>query len=310
MDALQFVVDSVLTFAVYAFLLRVLLPLAHADFRNPLAQAILALTNWLVLPLRRILPPVGRVDTASIVALLAVQIGATLILMNKGLEKYVDIRIPVDLAANPDGVKIETESFEHAGKTYTLLNVIGSPTIPEGKYLFDRGTGQVEKQWIQGIGSDQATAPQARLMSVVINGILNRKLPWGLVLMGVFLVFTVELLGVRSLSFAVGAYLPVGTSAAIFVGGVVKWLAERGVEHKAGDEETSPGSLYASGLIAAGGIVGLFAVAVKALETTGRVPANLLHIGGPFEANNVVGVLAFVLLAYSLYYFARKPLKS
>ena len=46
------------------------------------------------------------------------------------------------------------------GKTYTLLNVIGSPTIPEGKYLFDRGTGQVEKQWIQGIGSDQATAPR------------------------------------------------------------------------------------------------------------------------------------------------------
>lgn len=80
MDALHFLVDSVLTFAVYAFLLRVLLPLSRADFRNPLAQAILALTNWLVLPLRRILPPVGRVDTASVVALLAVQIGATLIL--------------------------------------------------------------------------------------------------------------------------------------------------------------------------------------------------------------------------------------
>jgi putative OPT family oligopeptide transporter len=258
---------------------------------------------------------VGATPRAQQIALMAgvlascFAIGATLILMNKGLEKYVDIKIAIDLAAIPDGVKIETESFEHAGKTYTLLNVIGSPTIPEGKYLFDRSTGQVEKQWIQGIGSDQATAPQARLMSVVINGILNRKLPWGLVLMGVFLVFTVELLGVRSLSFAVGAYLPVGTSAAIFVGGVVKWLAERGVEHKA-DEETSPGSLYASGLIAAGGIVGLFAVAVKALETTGRVPANLLHIGGPFEANNVVGVLAFVLLAYSLYYFAKKPLKS
>ena len=76
------------------------------------------------------------------------------------------------------------------------------------------------------------------------------------------------------------------------------------------EEETSPGSLYASGLIAAGGIVGLFAVAVKALETTGRVPANLLHVGGPLEANQVAGVIAFVLLAYSLYYFAKKPLKS
>ncbi len=80
MDALYFIVDSALTFTVYAFLLRVLLPLARADFRNPLAQAILALTNWLVMPLRRILPPIGRVDTASVVALVIVQLLATLIL--------------------------------------------------------------------------------------------------------------------------------------------------------------------------------------------------------------------------------------
>ena len=80
MDALYFIVDSVLAFAVYAFLLRVLLPLARADFRNPLAQAILALTSWLVMPLRRILPPIGRVDTASVVALVIVQLLATLIL--------------------------------------------------------------------------------------------------------------------------------------------------------------------------------------------------------------------------------------
>jgi YggT family protein len=79
-DALVFIVDSVLTFLVYAFLLRVLLPLARADFRNPLSQAILALTSWLVRPLRRILPPVGRVDTASVVALLDVQVTATLAL--------------------------------------------------------------------------------------------------------------------------------------------------------------------------------------------------------------------------------------
>src|SRR5829696_3951567 len=80
MDALYFVVDSLLTFAVYAFLLRLLLPLVRADFRNPLAQAILALTSWLVMPLRRVLPPVGRFDTASLVALFAVQFVTVLIL--------------------------------------------------------------------------------------------------------------------------------------------------------------------------------------------------------------------------------------
>lgn len=80
MDALVFLVDSLLTFLVYAFLLRVLLQLARADFRNPLAQAVLSLTNWLVMPLRRVLPPVGRFDTASFIALFAVQLTATLIL--------------------------------------------------------------------------------------------------------------------------------------------------------------------------------------------------------------------------------------
>jgi YggT family protein len=80
MDALHFLADSALTFLVYAFLLRMLLQLVRADFRNPLAQAVIALTNWLVLPLRKVLPPVGRFDTASLVALLAVQFAATLLL--------------------------------------------------------------------------------------------------------------------------------------------------------------------------------------------------------------------------------------
>jgi putative OPT family oligopeptide transporter len=237
-------------------------------------------------------------------------IGATLIGMNKALEKYVPVAIQVNLADKPEGVAVETTSFDHAGKSYTLINIIGSPTIPEGKYLVNPATGNIEMQWIQGIGSDQAPAPQGRLMSVVINGILNRKLPWGLVLLGVFLVLAVELLGVRSLSFAVGSYLGIGTTAAIFCGGVVRWLAEYGVEHKAGEEETSPGSLYASGLIAAGGIVGLMAIAVKYMETKGWIPPNSLHVGGPLADSSVAGLLAFIVLGYSLYYFARKPLKS
>jgi YggT family protein len=80
MEAVNFLVDSVLAIVVFAFLLRVLLQLVRADFRNPLAQAVVALTNWLVLPLRRLLPPAGRFDTASFVALLAVQLVATLVL--------------------------------------------------------------------------------------------------------------------------------------------------------------------------------------------------------------------------------------
>lgn len=77
MEALVFIVDTVLTLAVYVFMLRFLLLLARADFRNPLAQAILRLTQWLVAPLRRILPPVGPVDTAALVAVFLCQLAAT-----------------------------------------------------------------------------------------------------------------------------------------------------------------------------------------------------------------------------------------
>src|SRR5208283_5126380 len=108
-------------------------------------------------------------------------------------------------------------------------------------------------------------------MATVINGILTRKLAWGLVLLGVFLVIAVELLGIRSLSFAVGAYLSIGTTLAIFCGGMVRWFVDAAVK-KAGGESTeseiSPGSLFASGLIAAGGIVGLLGVALKGYEAT------------------------------------------
>ena len=71
-------------------------------------------------------------------------------------------------------------------------------------------------------------------MATVINGILTRKLPWGLILLGVFLVIGVEMLDIRSLSFAVGFYLSISTTLAIFCGGLVRWLVERAAK-KAGE---------------------------------------------------------------------------
>ena len=245
-------------------------------------------------------------------------IGITLILMNKALEKFVPADLAVDAAHPSEGVNVESTAFEHEGRTYTLLNVIGSTTIAEGKYLLNPSTGRVELQWIQGIGSQDAPAPQARLMSVVINGILNRRLPWGLVLLGVFLVIAVELLGIRSLSFAVGSYLSIGTTAAIFCGGIVRWLVERSVKAKT-DDEASPGALYASGLIAAGGIMGLLAICVKLLASAQEklpalrwIPTQWGKVGEALgvAGSSALGMLAFAALAFSLYHFARKPLEA
>jgi hypothetical protein len=194
-----------------------------------------------------------------------------------------------------------------------LLNALGSPELPDGKYLYSPQTGQIEVQWIPGIGSEKIAAPQARLMATVISGILSRKLPWGLVLLGVCIVITVELLGIRSLAFAVGAYLSIGTTLAIFTGGVMRWLVDAAVKKAGGDPEAegdvSPGSLYASGLIAAGGIIGLLGVALKFYENFFN-KENPIGIPHSIFYNNGVSVVAFAALAFSLYYFARKPLKK
>jgi uncharacterized oligopeptide transporter (OPT) family protein len=150
-------------------------------------------------------------------------------------------------------------------------------------------------------------------MATVISGILSRKLPWGLVLLGVCIVITVELLGIRSLAFAVGAYLSIGTTLAIFTGGVMRWLVDAAVRKAGGDPEAegdvSPGSLYASGLIAAGGIIGLLGVALKFYENFFNKD-NPIGIPHSIFYNNGVSVVAFAALAFSLYYFARKPLKK
>ena len=316
-------------------------------------------------------------------------IGATLNAMNSGLESFQRLGTPIVVtpAMYADGVQdkgpFSREHFQLTAKgsnakeivtdghSYELLNAIGSNSLADGKYLLDRGTGKITIQWTQGIGSEKAAAPQGKLMATVINGILTRKLPWGLVLLGVALVIAVEMLGVRSLTFAVGAYLSIATTLAIFVGGVMRWMVDRAMLHHHakvaaasyaeslqlwhGDREAfylrhpgfdetnpehvdpanglpvptsvtpsldmeseiSPGSLYASGLIAAGGIVGLLGVVVKLYEAYREEhPMSLqaLPMQLPrFTTHNPiyhdwVSVVMFGMLAFSLYYFARKPL--
>ncbi|MGH9681821.1 MAG: OPT family oligopeptide transporter, partial [Candidatus Acidiferrales bacterium] len=147
-----------------------------------------------------------RQQVALIVGVLvsAFAIGGTLIAMNKGLAKYTPDVIPLDIAQLPGGVQVETQNYAYEGKTYVLVNALGSQNVPDGKYLYNPVTREIEIQWVQGIGGEAAPAPQARLMATVVNGILTRRLPWRLIFLGVFLVLAIELLGVRSLSFAVG----------------------------------------------------------------------------------------------------------
>ena len=104
-------------------------------------------------------------------------------------------------------------------------------------------------------------------MALIIDGILTQKLPWGLVLLGVFIAIGIELWASQSLPFAVGVYLPLSTSSPMFAGGLVRWLVER--RKKASNQsiaevESGPGVLFSSGLIAGGAIAG---IAVAGLAT-------------------------------------------
>ena len=151
------------------------------------------------------------------------------------------------------------------------------------------------------IGSNALPAPQATLMSTIIKGLLSRNLPWGLVLVGVFISVTLELCGIHSLSFAVGSYLPIATTAPIFAGGLVRAY----VEKKTGlveESEVGSGTLFSSGLIAGGSLAGiLYAVLYgngivhDAESAAGLIPS--IHDG---TAGLVGGGLIFFVLGVVL----------
>lgn len=148
-------------------------------------------------------------------------------------------------------------------------------------------------------------APKAQLFRLIIDGTLGGRLPWGLVLVGVLLAVLMELVGVAALPFAVGLYLPISTSAGIFVGGIVRWLVDRrrGLGNGASADphaDFSPGMLMASGLIAGGAITGVLQSIVETVPAAKRA----LDFSGLFPLAHVETwwpMVPFVAMAVALY---------
>jgi putative OPT family oligopeptide transporter len=158
--------------------------------------------------------------------------------------------------------------------------------------------------------SVQLPAPQATLMKLVVEGVMGGTLPWGLVLCGVFIAVVVEVLGLPVLSVAIGLYLPIHLSAPIFVGGALRWFFEQKKaknedEEKAKKDCIDRGVLYSSGLIAGEGLVGIM-LAVLAIVpyNNEKSVADFINVGQPL--GNVGGVIFFLLLLFSMVYFAKK----
>nr|MBP9078204.1 OPT/YSL family transporter [Haliscomenobacter sp.] len=152
------------------------------------------------------------------------------------------------------------------------------------------------------------------LMATVIKGLLSQNLPWGLVIAGMGLAAVVELCGVSSLAFAVGAYLPLSTTSPIFIGGLVKWLVERKDKNKAAESEIGPGALFSSGLIAGGSITGIIIAGMLGYTVgydSNGAPINFLSKLRLLEPESLgvfgdlSGLIAFSVLAIILWLFAR-----
>ncbi len=178
--------------------------------------------------------------------------------------------------------------------------------------VLDTPTAEMAAQGIKhAIGTEKYSAPQGTLMATLIRGILSFNLDWQYVIVGGFLSIVMELCGVKSLSFAVGAYLPLSTTLPIFAGGLVRGavdarLKSKGINRTEEENELSKGSLFATGLVAGGALAGVIVAALSVNDKVGALLKNinfehglstLLGQGGYY----VLGVMAFGAMGYMLY---------
>jgi OPT family oligopeptide transporter len=190
-------------------------------------------------------------------------------------------------------------------------------------YLVDPGINGTHPLRPDGTRVPKYDAPKATLMSYIIKGILNRQLPWGLVLLGVMISIVLEMSGISSLAFAVGVYLPLSSTSPIFIGGIVRWLVDRHLRRKlahlelseeqlVAEGDCSPGVLMASGYIAGGAIAGIVIAFMTAVTTgfndrvTGFMTRRNPLFSGP--AADVLALLPFAVLVLLLYLAGREAI--
>ena len=299
---------------------------------------------------------VGATPKAQQIAILvgalvsALALGPILLAMNQSGSVYVpvaqnkDFSFPADFRFSPDqyvksGDQPKKERLQggQASADSNEYNVVHKTTTdygPAGRYfvndqgvpvyLADPGINGIYDK-VPGTNNTVAkfTAPKATLMSYIIKGILSRELPWGLVLLGVMITIVLELSGVPSLAFAVGVYLPISTSAPIFVGGAVRWLVDKYLKKKpenlnlseeqmAAETDKSPGVLLASGYIAGATLAGvIFAFMNLSEGIVNRLKVFeewATHHNPFFEGANsdVLGMIPFLLLTILLYLVGRE----
>ena len=198
-----------------------------------------------------------------------------------------------------------------------LVNDQGVPV-----YLVDPGINGTHKTRPDGSTVVKFDAPKATLMSYIIKGILSRKLPWALVLLGVMISIVLEMSGIPSLAFAVGVYLPLSSSSPIFIGGFMRWLVDRYLRvkfrHKnlpevelTAEGDKSPGVLLASGYIAGGALAGIVIAIMNGLPSLVPISTAIEDwsvANNPFfngAQSDLLALFPFIILCVLLYLTGR-----
>jgi putative OPT family oligopeptide transporter len=270
----------------------------------------------------------------------AIVLGPILMKLNDAATVYVPVKeqMTVEVSKLPRLEKLHGPQAKEDPKAYHVWQKTKDDPSPgaAGRYLVDDSgkavylvdpgiNGHVMKR-PDGSEVRKFDAPKAVLMSYIIEGILGGKLPWGLVLFGVMIAIILEMSGIPALAFAVGVYLPLSTSAPIFLGGMLRWLVDwrRARELKAhnldeaelaADADRSPGVLAASGYIGGGAIAGiLIAINTELLANIDRRFTDWAAQNNPFwDAPNhlhadALSLIPFVLLCGFLYLVAREKI--
>ena len=181
-----------------------------------------------------------------------------------------------------------------------LIGVVASAVVIGGVlYLLNAA-------W--GYGSAELPAPQANLMKLVVEGVMEGNLPWTLVFIGVFIAIVVELLGIPVMPFAVGMYLPIQTSSAIMIGGCVRLIVDKmkGVTEKQRAGMVNSALLYTSGLIAGEGILGILLAVFAIIPFGAGTLGDAIDLSGSFDLGWIGSVIACALLTWSIFYYAKK----
>ncbi len=200
-----------------------------------------------------------------------------------------------------------------------LVDDSGTPV-----YFVDPGINGAIRELPNGQDVPKFDAPKATLMSYIIKGILGGELPWGLVLLGAMIAIVLEMSGIPSLAFAVGVYLPLSSSAPIFIGGMIRWAVDRWIARKhaannltsdqlIAEGDKSPGVLMASGYIAGGAIAGIIIAFLSGVPFMAGFNEAITSLGdsnpwrdGPLS--DLLSLIPFVFLIAVLYLTGREKL--